>query len=304
MELRQIAALLAVADHGSFTAAAAALHTVQSNVSTHVANLERELGVVLVDRGVGRLTAEGEAVVRRARRVQGELDALTADVAALRDEITGEVRLGVIGTTARWLMPHLFAALDRRLPAVRLLVLEASTTSLIPQLVAGSLELAVVNLPVEDPDVDTEPLFDEDVMLVAPSDHPLAASAEVDVAELAGHPLLLPGPGTALRSVIDDAARERGVELEARAEIDGIRLLATLAFEGFGAAVLPASAAPMWLEGDWRRVHLVGARRRTVGLAHRRRGLASAPMKAVEQELRSVVTDRLRATRGLHPAGE
>ena len=80
---------------GSFSAAARALHTVQSNVSTHVARLERELGVTLVDRAGGVLTEEGEAVVRRARRIQAELDALGADVAALRDEVTGTVRLGV-----------------------------------------------------------------------------------------------------------------------------------------------------------------------------------------------------------------
>src|ERR671911_2714366 len=91
MDLRQLAALTAVADAGSFSAAARRLHTVQSNVSTHVARLEKELGVTLVDRAAGRLTEEGEVVVARARRVQAELEALTADVASLRDEVAGSV---------------------------------------------------------------------------------------------------------------------------------------------------------------------------------------------------------------------
>src|SRR5438046_50437 len=78
-------------------------HTGQSNVSTHVARLGRELGVTLVDRAAGRLTEEGEAVVARARRVAAELEALQADVASLRDEVSGPARMGVIGTTARWL---------------------------------------------------------------------------------------------------------------------------------------------------------------------------------------------------------
>src|SRR5215468_10518597 len=89
MDLRQLAALVAVADHRSFSAAARALHTVQSNVSTHVARLERELGVTLVDRASGSLTEEGEAVVGRARRVQAELDALVADVASVNSEVSG-----------------------------------------------------------------------------------------------------------------------------------------------------------------------------------------------------------------------
>jgi DNA-binding transcriptional LysR family regulator len=95
MDLRQLAALVAVAEHGTFSAAADALHTVQSNVSTHVARLERELGATLVDRAAGRLTEEGELVVARSRRVQAELDALAADVASLRAEVAGTTRLGV-----------------------------------------------------------------------------------------------------------------------------------------------------------------------------------------------------------------
>src|SRR6478736_2447146 len=74
MDLRQLTTLVAIADHGSFSAAARALYTVQSNVSGHIARLERELGVTLVDRQRGGLTDEGAIVVERARRVLHELD--------------------------------------------------------------------------------------------------------------------------------------------------------------------------------------------------------------------------------------
>ncbi|MCB0960768.1 MAG: LysR family transcriptional regulator, partial [Acidimicrobiales bacterium] len=137
------------------------MHTVQSNVSTHIANLERELGAELVDRTTGALTEAGEAVVLRARRVQGELEALGADVASALGEVSGVVRFGVIGTTGRWLVPKLLAALEDAHPKVRLVVVDATTTSLLPQLAAGTLDLAVVNLPAADPDVDTEVLFEE-----------------------------------------------------------------------------------------------------------------------------------------------
>ena len=76
MDLRQLTTLVAIADHGSFSAAARALYTVQSNVSGHVARLERELGVTLVDRQRGGLTDEGVIVVDRARRVLHELEDL------------------------------------------------------------------------------------------------------------------------------------------------------------------------------------------------------------------------------------
>src|SRR5438067_77413 len=137
MELRHLAALVAVADHRTFTAAAASLHTVQSNVSTQVARLEREVGATLVDRGSGRLTAEGEAVVGRARRVLGELDAMASDVVAIRSDVAGQVRIGVIATTARWLTPLLLNALETSHPGIEPVIVEASTTSLTPQLISS-----------------------------------------------------------------------------------------------------------------------------------------------------------------------
>src|SRR5450759_1587536 len=98
MELRHLQALTAISDHGTFSAAAQHLGTVQSNVSAHVARLERELGAPLIDRSDGRLTEEGLAVVAPARRSRSELVALGSDVAACRDEVTGTVRVGMIGT--------------------------------------------------------------------------------------------------------------------------------------------------------------------------------------------------------------
>jgi DNA-binding transcriptional LysR family regulator len=303
MDLRQLAALVAVADRRSFSAAARALHTVQSNVSTHVARLERELGVTLVDRSSGRLTGEGEVVVARARRVQAELDALLADVASLGAAVSGSARIGVIGTTARWLVPRLLVAMREEHPAVEVVVVEATTTTLGPQVAGGQLDVAVVNLPCSDPDLAAEPLFEEDLLVLAPRGHPLAGRDRVTLAELADHPLLLEPQGTAFRDDLDAEAARAGVRLRPQAEIDGLRLVASLAFEGFGAAVVPATAVPGWLEGDWTRVAVDGLARRQVGMATRRRGLLSAPARALLAVLRRVVEEQAPSQPGLHPPG-
>src|SRR5438094_4525978 len=208
MDLRQLGALVAVADHRSFSAAARSLHTVQSNVSTHVARLERELGVILVDRATGQLTPEGQAVVSRARRIQGELEALVADVAAVNSEITGVARIGVIGTTARWLVPPLLEAMAAEYPRVRVVVVDATTTSLLPQVHSGQLDLAVLALPVHDPDVEADLLFEEELLVIAPFDHPLAQHERVTLSQLAEHELLLEPPGTAFRDDLDTQATE------------------------------------------------------------------------------------------------
>jgi DNA-binding transcriptional LysR family regulator len=287
MDLRQLTALVAVAETGSFSAAARALHTVQSNVSTHVARLEKELGVTLVHRAGGGLTDEGMAVVSRARHIQAELEALNADVAALRDEVSGTVRLGCNGTSARWLVPLVLEEVTRRHPKVHVIVVDATTTSLIPRLLADELDLAVVNLPITQPEVLAEPLFDEDRMLLVPDGHPLADRERVTLADLTGHELLLEPSGTAFRDELDREAAAAGIELKAKAEVDGLRLISSLAFQGFGAAIVPATAAPSWLAGQWRRVPIDGLERRSVGLARRRRGFLSAPARA----LHAIVTD-------------
>jgi LysR family hydrogen peroxide-inducible transcriptional activator len=289
MDLRQLAALTAVADHHSFSAAARALHTVQSNVSTHVARLERELRVPLVERSTGNLTEAGALVVARARRIQGELESLVSDVASSVDEISGAVRLGMIGTTGRWLVPVLLDAVSSTYPRIQLVVVDATTTSLLPQLVSGQLDLSVVNLPIDDPDVEAERLFDEDRVLVAPEGHPLAERERITLAELAQHRLILEPKGTAFRDLLDQEVARAGATLVPLAEVDGLRLVASLAFEGFGPAILPATAAPSWLEGRWRRVEVEGITPRSVGLATRRRVLLSAPGRAVHAVLLDVV---------------
>ncbi len=289
MDLRQLAALTAVADCGTFSAAADRLHTVQSNVSAHIARLERQLGVTLVDRSAGRLTEEGEVVVARARRVQNELDALVADVNALRNEVVGDVRVGIIGTVARWLVPALHHRMSLAHPGVHMIIVDASTTSLAPQLLAGSLSLAIVNLPIADPDMAITPLFDEDMIAVIPNDHPLSSRSSLSIDDLDGIPLILPPSGTSYRTELDRSAEAAGIRLVAQAEIDGVRLIASLAFDGLGVAIVPATAVFRHGSGPWKSVAVEGMAPRQVGVVQRRRGMLPAPARALLSVLQSVL---------------
>ena len=302
MDRRQLRALVAVAEHHSFSAAARSLGTVQSNVSAHVARLETELGVTLIDRATNEPTDEGRVVLERARRIEAEFEALDSDVASLRDIISGSVRLGVIGTTARWLVPPLLTNLAEHYPEVSVVVLDATTSSLVLNLVSGAVDLAVVNLPLDDPELTVQPLFDEERVLIVPSWHPLYDRRSVTLAELVEHELLLEAPGTAFRDVLDTAAAQQGVKLRPKAEFDGMRLLASLAFAGFGAGIVPASAAPVGVAGDWRRISIEGVPGRSVGLVRRRRGLPSAAQRVVAEVIRGVVAAEAGGPSGIHPA--
>jgi len=292
MDLRQLNALVAVSEHRSFSAAARALHTVQSNVSTHVARLERELDAVLVDRRTGELTAEGEVVVLRALRIKAELQAIPADVSALRDDVRGTVRFGIIGTTGRWLVPALLTALKVSYPGVHLVVVDATTTGLLPQLQSGQLTMAVLNLPLSEPELTSEPLFDEERILIVPNDHELASHERVSLTELAKHEVVLPPEGTQFRNEVDQAADDLGITVAPAAELDGMRLLASLAFQGYAPALVPATAAPFGSGDDWKIVNVDGMTPRSVGLAFRRWTTLPAPARAVQQVIREVVRER------------
>lgn len=289
MDRKQLKALVAVAEYHSFSSAARALGTVQSNVSAHVARLERTLDVTLIDRATNEPTDEGLVVLERARRIEAEFDALESDVAALRDVTSGSVHLGVIGTTARWMVPPLLTRLGQEYPEVSVVILDATTSSLVLNLLSGAVDLAVVNLPLDEPELVVEPLFIEDRVLIVPKDHPLFDRESVTMEELSEHELLLEAPGTAFRDVLDSAAASHNVKLKPKAEFDGMRLLASLVFAGFGAGIVPATAAPSALTGDWRRIPIIGVPGRSVGMVRRRRGLPSAAQRVVTESLRQVV---------------
>jgi molybdate transport repressor ModE-like protein len=300
MDLRQLTTLVAIADHGSFSAAARALYTVQSNVSGHIARLERELGVTLIDRQRGGLTDDGVAVVDRARRILHEMDDIVADVQSRGDDVRGDARLGIIGTTGRWVLPSVLGQMNAQHPGVHVTIHEGNTSGLLPRLIGQQLDAAVVHLPVDEPELSVEPLFAEDLVLLVHSKHHLAGEHDVSLAQLAHAPLLLPPVGTALRRIIDRAAAHAGVELTAQAEIDGVRLLTSLAFDGYGAAVVPATAIPRWLQGEFSRVAVPELPRRVVGWVQRRRPAPGAPTRALLGVLRELVNQRGAKQPGVH----
>jgi DNA-binding transcriptional LysR family regulator len=268
--------------------------------------LERELSAQLVDRQSGRLTEEGTAVLERARRVSAEIEAAVADVAALRHEIAGTARIGMIGTTARWLAPPLLDRMAAVHPKVRLLIGDGTSATLEPLLVAGSIDAAVVNVPPSSPshvgrssDLVERPLFDEDLVLVVPPGHELAGLDRVTMKDLDGLSLLLPAPGTNFRKEIEQASSAAGITLTPLAELDGVRLIASLTLRGYGPAILPATGAT---EGrGFHQISVSGLPRRTVGLVLRRRWRPSAPARAMLEVLEGVVASNLDPRRGLHP---
>jgi len=295
MELRHLDALLAIAEEGSFTAAADTLSTVQSNVSEQVRQLEDELGARLLIRSRRGATPTecGDVVLDRARRIRRELEAMRTDLATVQGLETGEASFGIVGTASRWVVPALVAEMRQRARGVRLLVVEAASERLMAEVAGGELAQAVVTEPVSHPHLHAETLLEEALVAVVPTGTELPPPP-VPFAALLELGLVLPPPENPLRKEVDLAARALGLEVPLTVEVEGIRLVADLVAAGAGASILPETAVPPELVGlvalpladmPPRRLALVTARDTNLSLAD----------QALRDCLLGVVDERRRA---------
>jgi DNA-binding transcriptional LysR family regulator len=272
MQLHQLSYVLAVAEEESFTGAAARLHLAQPSLSRQVRLIERELGVELFNRGPGKslvtLTADGEALLPFVRRVLADVEATGAEARALSGMARGRLSIGATPSLITRVLAPALVEFHASHPGIELLVVEAGSHQLVPQLATGEVDLALVVLPVADPLVITTPLFDDPLVLAVAPDHPLAARRRVRVADLDGVPLVMFREGYDLRAVTLDACREAGVEphlVSQGGEMDGVLALVAA---GLGAAVVPAIAMPS--DGSLAGVPFTRpGLSRTVALAHR-----------------------------------
>jgi DNA-binding transcriptional LysR family regulator len=246
VELRHLDALVAIADTGSFTAAADELHTVQSNVSEMMRQLEEELGVPLLvrSRRGAAPTEFGELVLARARRVQGEPAAMSLDLSMVRGLEAGHASLGTVGTISRWLVPAVVADMRERAPGVSLRFSEAGSEHLMAAVADGELSIAVVTEPVRDRRLEATALLDEDLVAIVPAGHELACARSVTLDTLATQMLVLPPAGNPLRDEVDQAAAAAGVELSVPVEVDGVRLIGDMVAAGAGLSIIPETAVP------------------------------------------------------------
>lgn len=290
MDVRRLEALLAVAEEGSFTAAADRLRTVQSNVSEHVRQLEAELGVTLLVRGRrGAVPTEfGERVIARARSIRSELEALQQDISMLRGLETGHATLGLVGTVSRTLAPQIVGEMRRIAPGLSLRLTEGASERLAVEVAERELAGAVITEPLSDARLLVEHLRDEDLVAIVPEGSGLRDKTPVPLEVIAREACILPPVGNPLRDELDATARADGVELRAPIEVEGIRLIADLVAAGEGVSILPESAASD-LGARVRVVRLARMPPRRLALVTARGAQLSLADRAVHEAVRRLV---------------
>lgn len=281
MEMRQLRYFLAVAEHLSFTRAAEAVHVSQPSLSVQIQALEEEVGAPLFDR-LGRrvaLTEAGQILREHAARVVRDLEAGVQAIHELNGAERGRLMVGALSTVNSYLVPPLVSQFRRRFPKVSLHVQARPSQEIVEEVLAARLDLGLCLLPVSDPRLACQRLFDETLCLVAPKGAALP-SRRLRMRELASLPLVLMPADYCLRKMIEAECRQAGVRPQVSVEMTSPDGILEAVRRGAGFTILPTLFVRRHTKGDGLQVvalhdpvptHPVGL----IHLAHRHLGLAA-----------------------------
>ncbi|OEU87570.1 LysR family transcriptional regulator [Streptomyces abyssalis] len=252
IDLRRLTVLRAIAEYGTVTAAAGAVHLTPSAVSQQVRQLGKELGVVLLQpqgRRV-RLTEAAHALLRNADAIEELWQRTEADLRATAEgEPSGVLRTAAFPSAASALLAPLAVQLHHSWPELTVRVREAEPLDCFDLLFSGDTDLAVVeampeNPPLNDRRFDQRPLLDDPFDLLTTAGHPLAGEHGPALEELAAEPWILgmPFSGCSARHLVLAACRSAGFTPDVAHEAREWSLVAALVSHGLGVALVPRLA--------------------------------------------------------------
>jgi LysR family hydrogen peroxide-inducible transcriptional activator len=244
MELHQLRYFCAVADTASFSRAAEKCHVSQPSLSQQIQKLESELGGRLFDR-LGRsvrLTDLGEAFLPRARSVLHELSSAKDELTERLQSEAGPVVIGAIPTIAPYWLASRLATFSRKFPKVHLTIAEEITPVLLERLRAGSVDLAVLALPIRGHEFDSYPLFTERLFAALPKTHKLARRPALQLADLRRDPFLFLRDGHCFRETAVAACDRARLRPNVVFESGHLSSLLAMVGAGMGVSLVPEMA--------------------------------------------------------------
>ena len=300
LDVRRLRVLSEVSVHGSFSAAARGLRLTQSAVSQHVAALEREVGLPLVERGTRpvELTEAGHALTRHASGIFERLDGAEQELGEIAGRRRRRLRFGSFPTALATLAPAAFARFRRGHPEVTLTVVDDHLQRLIPRLEAGELDLALIYdheaLPeIAARDLERTRLLGDAFRAVLPASHRLARRRRpLELADLGGDPWIGGSPTSAWFRIARHACRQAGFAPEVGFASDDPIAIQALVAAGLGVSVIPGLAVAHPLPGVEVRDLGAAAPVRRISAARPRDGYRGPAVGAMLDSLRAAAAQR------------
>ena len=242
MEIRQLRAFLAIAETGTFTAAAERVHVTQAAISMQIRQLERETGAKLFVRAPRRviLTEAGEKLLDRAQLILREYDAALEELAALTGAEKGRLRIGSASAmVSADPLPQILRELKKTHPGVETSVASGTSAELVQRILSGELDAAFVSLPVDARGIQTEVLSEDSLVAIASPRHRLGRQKVVSAYALAGEKLILGERGGNTRRLIDQFFAHAGVTLKVTMELSRLAAIKRMVEEDMGVGIVP-----------------------------------------------------------------
>lgn len=252
MTLTELRYIVALARERHFGRAAEKCYVSQPTLSVAVKKLEDELDVILFERGQNevRATPVGERIVQQAEKVLAEASLVREIAEAAGDPLAGPLRLGAIYTIGPYLLPKLVPLLKTRAPKMPLMIEESFTVRLVEALKRGDLDVAVLALPIDEPGLVAQPVYDEAFRALVPAAHPWGKRKSVAPADLLGEPLLMLGRGNCFRDQVLDLCTRAGEGGPQVLEGSSLETIRHMVASGVGITVMPATAVDTLPKND------------------------------------------------------
>jgi len=242
MELDQLRYFLQVAERGNFTRAAEDLLLSQPALSRSIQKLESELGQPVFERKTRSvaLTEAGTLLQARAQQVLSILEDTKAEITD--DGQSGQIRIGAIPTVAPYFLPEVLRKFSREYPKAMLVVQEQTTDQLLKACTQGELDLAIVALPIPAKYLEIEPLFEEELLLVLPPEHPLTEKSRIRLSDVEPFPFVLLDEAHCLSDNIMSFCRQRSFQPVTVDRTSQLTMVQELVSLSHGVSMIPAMA--------------------------------------------------------------
>ncbi|OEZ62266.1 LysR family transcriptional regulator [Duganella sp. HH105] len=265
IDILGVQAFVAIADFGGFQKAAETLHVTQTAVTQRLRNLEDFLGVMLIERTTRSiaLTSIGEDFLPQARRLLQELSSTLSEIRETGKAQRGDVALACVPTVGIQYLPQIIQAYSARFPDNRIKILDHASSRVAEAVQRREAEFGIGLGGSMHPDLVSEPLLEDQFVLVCRDDHPLAKRRSLTWTQIQPYPLIFSGDVNGNRALLDSYLGDKSADLNLQFQYDVQRSATAvgLVASGIAAAIVPRLAI---LKGSYPRLRIITLKEPTI----------------------------------------
>lgn len=251
MDFHQFEYVIAIAEEKSISKAAKALYISQPSLSQYIIRLEKKLGLKLFDRKGNNitLTYAGEKYLKTAKNILKLKEQLKNELSDIKGSKKGCLTIGVPNQVGRYVLPQVLPKFNKRFPEIELIVKEDVTAKLEEMLIAGTIDIAILYLPIKDEKIIFEPVLSERIFLVAPKDHAICSNtnnnSKLYFNELKSEKFILLKKEQRMRLIADEIFEKSKVTPTILLELESLDTAHRVAASGMGFTFVPENV--IWL---------------------------------------------------------